>query len=116
MAGLPKTLNGMLTRYAVLKREANAIKKELDGLKFNIDAAMGGLRNYEVDGAVAFYKAVDKAEVDSWSKIGDFIVANNAPEILQRRIAIAAVRERKEAGEPVPVRIVSVDQLNIKVD
>lgn len=43
-----------------------------------------------------------KSVVEDWEKVYDYVVENEAWELLQKRINDAAVKDRWEAGEEIP--------------
>ena len=87
-----------------LDKEAAALKEHEDDLHKVIIAklreqgatAYGGLR-----GVVKMHENVEP-NVEDWPQTYEYIKANDAWELLHKRITVTAVKERWDAGEAVP--------------
>lgn len=56
---------------------------------------------YETKTAVAFYRSNPKVDVEDWNVVMEYIAANGAFDILQRRISPAALETRINAGADI---------------
>jgi hypothetical protein len=80
-----------------LKSEERLAEQEIYSL---LDAQ--GLR--KATGAIASFswKEVPVPSVGDWSKLHDFIMKNDAFELLQKRVSVEACRERWDDGLEIP--------------
>jgi hypothetical protein len=58
--------------------------------------SMGG------DACVVFLNRKDEPQATDWQAIYTYIAANDAFELLHRRLTATAIKERKENGENIP--------------
>lgn len=91
-------------RYA-LQRKADAMKKNEEALKEAILKELRASRNTTgISGKVASVQLVTKEKViaEDWGLIHDYILKNDAFDLVQRRLSDEAVKSRWELGESVP--------------
>lgn len=121
---LPKTLGAAIDRLYSIRSKRLEAQKKIDEMKSDeselqqhILALMGKQRTEKASGklATASRSMADTADVVDWSELGDFIIENNALELLQRRVNIGAFKERWAEDETVPgVEKGSVVKLNLR--
>jgi hypothetical protein len=78
------------------ERETNLKNYIADFLRKNKMSAVGGTH------IIATYVRKPKAIAENWSTLYDFIVQNEAFDILQRRLHEGAIKDRLEQGESIP--------------
>jgi seryl-tRNA synthetase len=111
MAALPKTLGTSIDRLYSMRQQRLEAQKKVDELKASeselqqhIIALMGKQRTEKASGklATASRSLTDTAEVEDWSAFNDFIIENEALELLQWRPNLGALKERWAEKETVP--------------
>jgi len=80
-------------RAAILEQEEKNIQALL--LKNGVPAGIYG--NLALSS-----KFKDVPKCDDWTQLHNYVIANNAPELLQKRLTESAVMERINAGEHIP--------------
>jgi len=90
----------LLHEIEKLKAKRDMYSDLINGYTEQLEALMTeeGEECLETATAVAFYRKETKVEVADWDWLQQFIVANNALDILQRRISPAALKRRVDAG------------------
>lgn len=83
----------LTARAAILEQEEKNISAELAAA--NVQAGIYG--NF---GLLAKSKEVPKC--DDWSAFHRYVISQNAPELLHKRLTESAIMERIEAGEIIP--------------
>jgi hypothetical protein len=110
MMRLPKTVGGTCDALIRIRDERLALQKQVDKLKESqtalehhfvhlcraqkTDSARGKL-------ATCSYKVVPVPVVENWSTVYDYIVENDAFDLLHKRVSSTAWLERMEEGERI---------------
>lgn len=107
MAKIPKTIGGIEATWDRLYRKRKALEAQVAELKKREDelaaAALAILNEQRVDRAGRIRRAVDEVPtVEDWGQLYSFIASNEAFDLLQRRVASTAVRDRWAEGVEVP--------------
>lgn len=98
------------------EHEAEALKAQETALKEHIIKTLPKSKASGVAGKKARIAVANKEvpQVEDWDALYTYVKKNNAFELLQRRLADGAVKERLEANEKVPgVKIVFIPQVSI---
>lgn len=92
-----------------MEEEERAMKQQIiDYLKEQETTAIGGHQ------AVCTLKRKAKAVVEEWAQVYEYVKANDAWDLMYRRINDAAVKQRLEDGIEVPgVGQIWVDELSV---
>lgn len=87
-----------------LDKEAKELKEQEDALNKTIIAKLREQSASAIGGRNGLVKLHEDIEpnVEDWPQTYAFIKANDAWEMLHKRITVTAVKERWEAGEEVP--------------
>lgn len=90
------TINLLKSKQAMTN---DLYEKQIKGLTKELEKSLmkEGKDCCETKTAVAFYRKDTKVEVEDWQEVLDYVEANGAFDILQRRIAPAALVRRIEA-------------------
>jgi hypothetical protein len=92
------------TQRLALDKEAAALKEQEDLLK---DLIVSKYRDQNLtalgcDTGIVKMTTLKEPVATDWAKVYEFVKANDAFELLHRRLANLAVKERWEAGEEIP--------------
>lgn len=92
-------LNRIQALKKINKENENKIKTLSGLLEVKLEAA--GLDNFATDEASAFWQSQTKVEVKDWNKVMEYVHANKAYDILQKRISPVALKARVDAGASI---------------
>lgn len=100
-----------------LAKEASAIKavrEECEREVLNYMKALG-LERSGIGAANVMVQTKRHPQVKSWDLVYEFMLQNNAPYILQKRVLASAIEEFESLGEPVPgIEFYEEDQLVVR--
>ncbi len=98
-----------------LQREADLLEQEEKALTNALIEYLikHGADNFYEDDYVATLVTTDEPLVDSWPKLLDYIVENGAVDLLQKRLAVSAVKARWKDNVNLP-GVLSVHKHSIK--
>lgn len=103
-----------------LERALKILKSKREGVEEKLLAALRTTSLGELDGVKCSAGRVwigkqEYPDIPDWDKVYAYVKKHNAFELLHRRISITAVKERINAGKPVPgVHIRSKDVLEFR--
>lgn len=120
------SLNVLLKRLAAARKEADKAEKEAAAKKKKRTelevAVLDKLKEHKLDNAsVRGVISVSKGEIDTvqevnWPELYKYIQRTKGYDLLQRRVSISAVRERREAGKKVAgVKLGKLPRLNVSM-
>lgn len=99
-------------RLDTLKQKETAAEERVlaELQKLNLQKASGARATVAIQ-----VKTVGQVEPERWTDVQRYIVANDAFDLLQRRLNNAAVRERVAAGEEIPgLKTVQILDLSVR--
>lgn len=105
-----KPIGDRIDELYALRAERLELSKKVDELKSQESKLRGiiiaQLRTLQLDGgkgkaANATITTAKQARIDSWPDFWNYCVKNDAHDLVQKRVAITAVRARWEEGEVV---------------
>lgn len=106
-----KPVGEIIDELYALRAERMALSRQVDDLKAKENELRGiiiaQLRAVGLDGgkgssANALITSSEQAQITSWPEFFAYIMENEAGDLVQKRVAIQAVRERWENGEEIP--------------
>lgn len=100
------------------KRQVAFYDEQLEKLKSQLAASMRMLdtKTASYGNASACWRKSTSVEVGDWNAVMEFVDKNKAYDIIQRRIAPAALEKRLQAGEDIPgVKVVKSETFVVTV-
>ena len=115
------TYMALRDRKAAIEAEAKAkvaeIRAKLDKLEAYLKAEMDaqGVTSFKSDSGTAFVVATDYASVADWDAVLNFILTNEAFDMLEKRVSKTAVRGYIEQTKTVPPGVNYGTKLEVNV-
>ena len=102
---------------AKVKGDLTTLKGKMDKLEAYLKAQMDaqGLTSFKSDFGTAFLTTTDYANVEDWNKTLDFILDNEAFDMLEKRVSKIAVRGYIEENKAVPPGITYGTKLEVNI-
>lgn len=112
-----KKVEFLMEQLKATELSLNALKASSARLRAELEAEMerAEVDKVEADGLTVTRYLNPAAKVLDWAEMQEFILKHEALDLLQRRVSVAAARERLEAGEDLPVEIEMKPALRLKV-
>jgi hypothetical protein len=84
-------------------RMTELFNEQIEMLGFKLQERMenDGLDKFKSEVALAYFTTPKTAEVSDWVSFSDYIIKNNALDLLEKRVSVGALEKRIEAGENV---------------
>ncbi len=102
---------------AKVKGDLTTLKGKMDKLEAYLKAQMDaqGLTSFKSDFGTAFLTTTDYANVEDWNKTLDFILDNEAFDMLEKRVSKIAVRGYIEENKAVPPGVTYGTKLEVNI-
>ncbi|SRR6187455_1431519 len=102
---------------AQTKDKVDAIKVKLQKLEAWIKEQMGlqGVNSFKTDHGTAFLSTTDWAQVSDWDAVKQFIIDNDAYDMLEKRVSKLAVRGYIDKNKVVPPGINYGTKIDVNV-
>lgn len=109
------TVDKVISKFMALREQKEAIEREMKERLASIREDMGkletwilakmeqeGVSQFKTDHGTAFKATTDHAGVADWQELIEFIKANDAYDLLEKRVSKQAVRSYLDIGQPPP--------------
>lgn len=112
------TLVETLKEFRVIEKQYNEAKRVVEQMKEDLLKDMNevGTETYKSDLATVSVIKSEVPTVKDWDAFYQYMMAHNAPDLLQRRVSQSAWLERVQEGEEIPgVEIFHKETLRVTI-
>ena len=111
MSALPKTLGGLESRYVAIEEEILAAKQTIKKLEVQQREVLGAMEKLCTAQRIESHRGArytfgygerEFAQIEDWPRFLRYVAESESFDLVQKRVAVTAARERWNARETVP--------------